>query len=119
MKAWTPGTSWRKESIETQDTQPLPVIHPPHWKPTLQELRLHCQMSREHLAKLAGVRLCRVYWMECGIATPFPDAMKVLHMLSQIARRQFHIEDIRGLRVRVRVEQRANGHGEPVQRPNH
>jgi hypothetical protein len=74
-------------------------------------------MSRERLAKLAGVRLCRVYWMECGIETPLPDAMKVLHILSQVARRQFHREDIRGLRVQV--EQRANGYGEPVQRVNH
>jgi hypothetical protein len=113
MTTWTPGTPWRKQLIETQDTQPLPVIQPPHWKPTLQELRLYCQMSREQLAMLAGVRLCRVYWMEHGIETPLPDAIKVLHILSQVAHRQFHSEDIRGLRVRVRVEQ-----GESVQRVN-
>jgi hypothetical protein len=73
-------------------------------------------MSREQMAQLAGVRLCRIYWMEHGIATPLPDAIKVLHILSQVARRQFHIEDVRGLHVRV--EQRASGQGEPVQRPN-
>jgi len=102
MTTWTPGTPWQKQTIETQDTQPLPVILPRFWQPTLQELRLHCQLSQEQLAKLAGVRLCRVYWMENGIETPLPDAMKVLHILSQAARRQFHSEDIRGLRIHAR-----------------
>ncbi|HVB24751.1 MAG TPA: hypothetical protein VNG51_22630 [Ktedonobacteraceae bacterium] len=99
MTTWMSGTAWQKQSIETQETQPLPVILPRFWKPTLQELRLHCQLSQGQLAKLAGVRLCRVYWMERGIETPLADALKVLHVLSQVARRRFHLEDMRGLCV--------------------
>ena len=101
MTTWTPGVPWRKQLIETQNTQPLQAIQAPHWKPTLQELRLYCQMNREQLAKLAGVRLCRVYWMECGVETPLRDATQMLRVLSQIAHRQFCVADLRGLRVRI------------------
>ncbi|HVB24755.1 MAG TPA: hypothetical protein VNG51_22650 [Ktedonobacteraceae bacterium] len=99
MTTWMPGTAWQKQSIETQETQPLPVILPQPPQPPLQELRLHCQLSQGQLAKLAGVRLCRVYWMERSIETPPADALKVLHVLSQVARRHFNIEDMRGLCV--------------------
>src|ERR1017187_4879782 len=92
-------TRWRNRPIETQDTQPLPIIRPAHWQPTLKELRLHCGVSREQLAQASGVRLCRVYWMECGVQTPLRDAVKVLRMLSQIAHRPFCVADLRGLRV--------------------
>jgi hypothetical protein len=51
-------------------------------------------------AARAGVRLCRVYWMECGIETPLGDALKVLRMLSQVAHRPFGVADLRDLRVR-------------------
>jgi hypothetical protein len=98
MTTWT---RWGNPPIENQDTQPLPLIRPPHWQPTLKELRLHCGVSREQLAQASGVRLCRVYWMECGVQTPLRDASQVLHILSQVAHRQLRIEDIRGLRVRV------------------
>ena len=103
----TPGATWTRwrnsptAPIETQDTQPLPLIRPLHWQPTLKELRLRCGVSREHLAQASGVRLCRVYWMECGVQTPLCDVVKVLHMLSQIAHRQLCVADLRGLRVRI------------------
>jgi transcriptional regulator with XRE-family HTH domain len=93
-------TRWRNPPIETQDTQPLPLIRPLHWRPTLKELRLHCGVSREHLAQASGVRLCRVYWTECGIETPLGDVVKVLRMLSQVAQHPLGVADLRGLRVR-------------------
>jgi transcriptional regulator with XRE-family HTH domain len=94
-------TRWRNPPIDTQDTQPLPMIQSPHWQPTLKELRLHCGVSREQLAQASGVRLCRVYWMEHGIETPLRDAVNVLRILSQVAHRQFCVAGLRGLRVRI------------------
>jgi DNA-binding transcriptional regulator YiaG len=93
-------TRWRNPPIETQDTQPLPLIRPLDWQPTLKELRLRYGVSREQLAQASGVRLCRVYWMECGVETPLHEAVKVLRILSQVAHRQLCVADVRGLRVR-------------------
>lgn len=101
MTTWMPGTAWRKQTIETPDTQPFPEILSQPRQPTFRELRLHCQLSRGQLAKLAGVRLWRIYWIENGIETPLADAMKVLHVLSQMVRCQFNIEDMHGLLVRA------------------
>lgn len=92
-------------NIETQDTQPLPLI--PSLlarKPSLRELRLSCRMSREQLSLAAGVRLCRVDWMERGIETDLSDALKVLLILSRTAHYWYRIEDIRGLRIKAQPD---------------
>ncbi len=89
-------------NIEAQNTQHLPLI--PQLlarKPSLKELRLSCGMSQEQLSQKAGVRLCRVDWMERGIETDLSDVLKVLLILSQSAHCWYHIEDIRGLRIKA------------------
>jgi hypothetical protein len=92
----------RQQNIETQETQPLPIIPLLRTrKPSLTELRLSCCMSRDQLSQAAGVRLCRVDWMERGIETSLSDAIKVLLILSRAAHYWYHIEDIRGLRIKA------------------
>lgn len=87
--------------IEMQDTQLLPIISPTRTqKLSLKELRLSCRMSREQLSQAAGVRLCRVDWMERGIEASLSDALKVLLILSRAAHSWYHIEDIYGLRIK-------------------
>jgi hypothetical protein len=99
---WTPGTQWRKQDIETQDTQPLLITLPFRaQKPSLMELRLACGLRREQVAHAAVVRLCRLYWMECGIETNLGDALKVVLVLSRAARYWYRVEDIRGLRIKA------------------
>src|SRR5581483_10718721 len=92
-------------NIETQNTQHLPLI--PQLlarKPSLKELRLSCGMSQEQLSQKAGVRLCRVDWMERGIESSVSDVLKVLLILSQSAHYWFHIEDVRGLRIKAQPD---------------
>jgi hypothetical protein len=92
----------RQQNIETQETQPLPIIPPLRTrKPSLTELRLSCRMSRDQLSQAAGVRLCRVDWMERGVETSLSDALKVLLVLSRSAHYWYRIEDIRGLRIKA------------------
>ena len=90
------------QNIETHETQPLPIIPSLRTrKPSLTELRLSCRMSRDQLSQAAGVRLCRGDWMERGVETSLHDALKVLLILSQAAHYWYHIEDIRGLRIKA------------------
>lgn len=91
-------------NIETQDTQPL-IPWMQTRKPSLRELRLSCGISREQLSQAAGVRLCRVDWMERGIETHLSDALKVLLVFSQAASYWYRVEDIRGLRIKAQSDQ--------------
>lgn len=84
-------------NIETQQTQPfLHMQGRQGRKPSLRELRMSCGMSREELSRRAGVRLCRVDWMERGIESSLSDVLKVLLILSQAAHCWHHVEDIWG-----------------------
>ena len=107
---------WHNSPIETQDTQPLPLILPLDRRPTLKELRLRCGLSREQLARASGVRLCRVYWMEYGVETPLRDAVAVLRILSQVAHRQFYVADVHNLRVRIEPKTYMDRDMEPTKR---
>ena len=70
-------------NIETQQTQPfLHMQGRQGRKPSLRELRMSCGMSREELSRRAGVRLCRVDWMERGIESSLSDVLKVLLILT-------------------------------------
>lgn len=97
MKTWKPGDRWLSP-VEMQDTQPLPKILP--YRPNMQQLRQFCDMGYYEVAQEAKVRLCRVRWMEMGIACSYQDIMSVLRVLSRHSGYQLRIEDIRGLRVR-------------------
>ena len=101
--------------IEAQETQPLSFIQGRQMqKPSLRELRISCGMSREQLSQAAGVRLCRMDWMERGIETCLSDVLKVLLALSQAASYWYRIEDIRGLRIKAQSDEylRTGGKGQ-------
>jgi predicted transcriptional regulator len=88
-----------------QDTQPLPVIFP--WqtrRPTLRDIRRACGLSQQQLSISAGVRLCRIDWMERAVETSLSDILKVLMILSRTANCWYHIEDIQGLRIKPESE---------------
>ena len=97
MKLWKSGNRWAS-SIEMQDTQPIPKILP--YVPSLQQLRQFCNIELYELAQESKVRLCRVRWMEMGIASSYRDVMSVLRVLSHHSGYSFRLEDIRGLRIR-------------------
>ena len=97
MRTWQKSDSW-SSPIETQDTQPLPKILP--HRPNLQQLRQYCDMGWYEVARESKVRLCRVRWMEMGIACSYQEVMSVLRVLSRHSGYQFRIEHVRGLRVR-------------------
>ena len=97
MKSWKRDDGWYS-LIERQDTQPLPKILP--HRPNLQQLRQFCDMGLYELAHEAKVRLCRVRWMETGIACSYQDVMSVLRVLSKHSGYPLRIEDVRGLRIR-------------------
>ena len=99
MKTWQSGDRWHSP-IEMQDTQPLPKLLP--HRPNLQQLRRFCDMSCYEVAQEAKVRLCRVRWMEMGIACSYQDIMSVLRVLSRHSGYAFRIEDVRGLHIQER-----------------
>ena len=98
MKSWKSEDRWHS-SIEMQDTQPLPKILP--HRPNLQQLRQFCDMGLYELAHESQVRLCRLRWMEMGIACSYREVMSVLRVLSQHSGYSLRIEDVRGLRIRA------------------
>ncbi len=67
--------------------------------PTLFQLRQFCQMSVAEVAQESNVRLCRVSWIERGIASKRVDVVRVLQVLSKRAKIPYRIEDIRGVRI--------------------
>ena len=94
-----------RRPIDMQDTQPLPVIFPRQTrKPMLRDIRRACGLSQHQLSISAGVRLCRIDWMERGVETSLSDILKVLMILSRTANYWYHIEDIQGLRIKPESE---------------
>ena len=67
--------------------------------PSIFQLRQYCQMSVAEVAEASHVRLCRVSWIERGIASKRVDVVRVLRVLSQRAKIQYRIEDIRGIHI--------------------
>ena len=67
--------------------------------PSMFQLRQYCQMSVAEVAEASHVRLCRVSWIERGIASKRVDIVRVLRVLSHRAQMVYRIEDIRGLRI--------------------
>lgn len=93
----------RALNIETQETQPLPILllH----KPTLTELRTRCHLDICEVARNSGVRPHRIYLMEHGSLCNDEDVWRVLMVLSSCTGQIYRAEDVRGLHVKSRIKQ--------------
>ena len=91
-----------RSRIEMERTQPLPL--PSRKRTTLRQLRQMYQLSWSDIAQATGLRVHLVYWMEMGIAVTLSDILKVLRVFSQLARYQYRLADIQGLRLKDPID---------------